>query len=216
MVEHDISAFLEHELANIRDEYNASVREDRKLPESWPGQSTIKLLVRKASPLFIFAATVCRFIADRNDANPDRQLQEVLLMGSDISQLDATYLPVLNKLIMGLSNKRRDRVLQEFRRIVGAIIVRADPLSTSALAQIIDIPRENIDDRLDMLHSLLSIPPSAQSAVRLLHLSFRDFLLDPDKRGKNLSWIDKIKAHKEMTIGCLRVMCHLRQDICGV
>ncbi|KAK8928091.1 hypothetical protein VCV18_004583 [Metarhizium anisopliae] len=74
MVEHDISAFLEHELANIRDEYNASVQEDRKLPESWPGQSTIELLVRMASPLFIFAATVCCFIADRNDANPDRQL----------------------------------------------------------------------------------------------------------------------------------------------
>lgn len=67
---------------------------------------------------------------------------------------------------MGLSNMRRDRVLQEFRRIVGAIIVLADPLSTSALAQIIDIRRENIYDRLDMLHSVLSIPPSAQSAVR--------------------------------------------------
>ncbi|KAK9434774.1 uncharacterized protein VB005_09557 [Metarhizium brunneum] len=153
-----------------------------------------------ASPLFIFAATVCRFIADRNDANPDRQLQEVLHIGSDISQLHATYLPVLNKLIMGLSNMRRDKVLQEFRRIVGAIIVLADPLSTSALAQILYIPRENIYDRLDMLQSLLSIPPSAQSAVRLLHLSFRDFLLDPDKRGKNLSWMDKRKAHKEMTI----------------
>ncbi|KID72150.1 hypothetical protein MBR_08721, partial [Metarhizium brunneum ARSEF 3297] len=85
MVEHYTSAFLEHELANIRDEDNASVREDRKLRQSWPGQSTIKLLVRMASPLFIFAATVCRFIADRNDANPDRQLQEVLHLGSDIN-----------------------------------------------------------------------------------------------------------------------------------
>lgn len=84
------------------------------------------------------------------------------------------------------------------------------------MAQILDIPRENVDDRLEMLHSVLSIPPSAQSPVRLLHLSFRDFLLDPDKRGKNLFWIDKIKAHEEMTIGYLRVMCHLRQDICGV
>lgn len=100
---------------------------------------------------------------DRNDANPDHQLQEALHIGSDISQLDATYLPVLNNLIMGLSNMRRDRVLQEFRRIVCAIIVLADPLSTSALAQILDIPRENINDRLDMLHSVLSIPPSARS-----------------------------------------------------
>lgn len=78
-----------------------------------------------ASPLFIFAATVCCFIADRNDANPDCRLQQALHIGSDISQLDATYLPVVNNLIMGLSIMRRDRVLQEFRRIVGAIIVLA-------------------------------------------------------------------------------------------
>ncbi|KAJ4137887.1 hypothetical protein NW754_001532 [Fusarium falciforme] len=57
LVEHDISAFLRHELAVIRTNYNTSVPEDRQLPASWPGQSNIQILVQMAVPLFIFAAT---------------------------------------------------------------------------------------------------------------------------------------------------------------
>lgn len=44
VIEHDIYAFLEHELAKIRDSYNASVPDERNLPSDWPGQSNIRLL----------------------------------------------------------------------------------------------------------------------------------------------------------------------------
>ena len=41
IIEHDISAFLEYELARIRDDYNKSVTRDRQLPSDWPGQTSI-------------------------------------------------------------------------------------------------------------------------------------------------------------------------------
>jgi hypothetical protein len=78
VVEHDISAFLEHELARIRDDYNSSVPEVRQLLTDWPGDSNVKILVKMAIPLFIFAATVCRFLADRKCGNPDKQLKKVM------------------------------------------------------------------------------------------------------------------------------------------
>lgn len=218
VVEHDISAFLEHELGIIRDEYNASVPEHRRLATKWPGQSNIQSLLKMAIPLFIFAATVCRFVADRKCGDPDQQLKEVLRFRHmrEVSQMEATYMPILNKLIDGLSEKRRDAILQEFRVIVGSIIILGSPLSTSALAQILGISREVIDARLDLLHSVLSVPPSAEAPVRLLHLSFRDFLLDPKKREKNQFGIDEKQAHGTMAMNCLHIMGCLRQDICSV
>lgn len=219
VIEHDISAFLEHELARIRDEYNASVPHDRQLCASWPGQSNMRTLVTMAIPLFIFAATVCRFVADRRCGSPDEQLKDVLRFQtrSQESQLDATYLPILNKLIVGLSTRKREEVLGRFRKVIGSIVVLASPLSTSALGQILDVRKATIDEQLDMLHSVLSVPSSIESPVRLLHLSFRDFLLDSEKQGTNLFWIDKKQAHHQMAMNCLRVMnsC-LVTDVCSI
>ncbi|KND87332.1 Vegetative incompatibility protein HET-E-1 [Tolypocladium ophioglossoides CBS 100239] len=219
VIERDLSVFFQHKLATIRAEYNVSVSEDGQLPADWPGKSNIQCLITMAIPLFIFAATVCRFLADRRCGNPDEQLQEVMRYRtkSQESQLDATYLPVLNKLVVGFPSKKRDKVLQQFRAIVGSIIILASPLSITALAQILSIPQGAIDSQLGMLHAVLSIPQSAKSPVRLLHLSFRDFLLDPEKQGENLFWVDETLAHSKMATNCLRILKEfLRADICGL
>jgi hypothetical protein len=217
VVEHDIGAFLKDELARIRDAYNASVSEDRQLPDDWPGQSNVQGLVKMAIPLFIFAATICRFLGDRKCGSPNKQLGKVLeyQTRSQESKLDATYLPVLDQLLVGLSSRERDQVLEQFRTIVGSIIILFSPLSTTSLACILRIDQEDIDSQLDLLHSVLSVPPSSKSPVRLLHLSFRDFLLDPEKREINQFWVDEEHAHKQMAANCLRIMGeHLRADMC--
>ncbi len=218
VVGRDISAFLEHELARIRDEYNKSVSRDRHLASDWPGQSSIQSLVEMAVPLFIFAATVCRFLADHKFESPNEQLNEVLRFRtrSQESQLDATYLPVLNRLLDGEPAKKQNKILRQFRDIIGPIVILASPLSTSALAQLLDIPKHTIDSGLDMLHSVLSIPPAAEAPVRLLHLSFRDFLVDSEKRETNPFWINEQQAHEAMAANCLRILDSLKQDLCSI
>ncbi|KAJ4176012.1 hypothetical protein NW755_014653, partial [Fusarium falciforme] len=57
IVEHDISAFLADEFRKIRDSFNLTVADERKLPPDWPGQQTMQDLTRMAVPLFVFAAT---------------------------------------------------------------------------------------------------------------------------------------------------------------
>ncbi|KAI1329415.1 heterokaryon incompatibility protein-domain-containing protein [Xylariaceae sp. FL0255] len=105
LVRQDLSAYLNHELAVIRSEYNSTVSCARGLPIHWPSERDVQCLVDMASPLFIFAATVCRFIGDRKYGNPDKNLQKVLhnTTAHQESTLDATYLPVLDIMLLGLS-----------------------------------------------------------------------------------------------------------------
>lgn len=219
VVEHDLLVFLQHELAIIRNEYNRSVQEYRRLEADWPGRGKINTLVTMAIPLFIFAATVCRFLSDRRCGDPNDKLREVLdyQTKSQESQLDATYLPVLNRQIAGLSKRQKNKALQEFQSIVGSIVLLASPLSTSALEKLLDISISTINARLDMLHSVLSIPSLAESPIRMLHLSFRDFLIDPGKQGENEFWVDEAQAHTKLAARCLQCMTEfLREDICNL
>ncbi len=74
---------------------------------------------------------------------------------------------------------------------MGSIVLLEEALSTQALAGLLDIRCSVIDRRLSSLHSVLSVPTSADSPIRMFHLSFRDFLLDPEKRDSNPFWIEE-------------------------
>lgn len=209
-IERDIALFLEHELAKIR--------EQRSLPLTWPEERSIQTLAKMAIPLFIFAATVCRFLGETN-GNPQRRLKDILEYETgDVSTLDMTYLPILNQLFAGQGEREKEKLSREFREIVGAIVVLAAPLSIISIASILDIPREDISCRLDSLHSVLSISTDPHIPIRTLHLSFRDFLLDPQKRG-NLFWVDERETHERLASKCLRLMSSprgLKQDVCNL
>ncbi|KAM7208696.1 hypothetical protein V8F06_014925 [Rhypophila decipiens] len=220
VVEQDISTFLGYELARIRDEYNGQVPLYSKLPLGWPSQDVIRTLAQMAVPLFIFAATVCRFIEDKAWSNPGGQLKKILeyqakTFDSELDKLDATYLPILNQLTVGHTDLQRSRILAEFRDVVGPIVLLAQLLPMLSLARLLDIPPTTIHGKVNSLHSVLDIPSADNGPVRLFHLSFRDFLVDPVKRTKNEFWIDEAEYHKTLTERCIQLMSQcLKQDIC--
>ncbi|KAF7543546.1 hypothetical protein G7Z17_g10647 [Cylindrodendrum hubeiense] len=117
VVEHDISAFLADAFRKIRGGFNMTVGDERKLESSWPGEATLQDLTMMAVPLFIFAATLCRFIGDRRCGSPPNQLRKVLDHRSKAhgSQLDLTYGPVLLSQITDISESARDQIIQDFR-----------------------------------------------------------------------------------------------------
>lgn len=139
-IEHDIFVFLRDELAMIRDEHN-STRSRALLPLDWPGHNTIQNLTQIAVPLFIFAATLCRFVADHR-RNPQKQLDIVLKHQGEgqASKLCKTYFPVLDQLVADLTNSReRTTMMTEFREVVGSIVILASPLSVDSLASLLQI-----------------------------------------------------------------------------
>jgi hypothetical protein len=219
IVEHDIIVFLEDEFKKIRHDFNLTVGDERKLPPDWPGRPIIQSLAQMAVPLFIFAATVCRFVGDYRRRNPRARLQTVLDHGnrSHGSQLEQTYTPILRSQITELPKGEREEVIEDFRVIVGSIVTLASPLSVAALSRLIDHLPDAVDERLDALHSVLSIPLERTMPVRLLHLSFRDYLVDPENKERVEFWVDEKLAHRRLVKHCLRVMrSALRKNICSL
>ncbi|KAG8665275.1 uncharacterized protein FPOAC1_013254 [Fusarium poae] len=197
IVKHGIAVFLHKEFERIRHDYN------------------LTRLTQLAVPLFIFAATVCHFIDDRNRNSPRVQLRKVLDYGSKghVSQLDRTYGPVLDSLIADVSEDGKEEIIKDFKMIVGSIVMLANPLSVSALSQLLEVDPEVVDNRLDTLHSVLSVPPRRKEPVRLLQLSFLDYPITKESEFR----VDKRHAHQTLAKHCLRVMWGgLRENICGL
>ncbi|KAF1976519.1 vegetative incompatibility protein HET-E-1 [Bimuria novae-zelandiae CBS 107.79] len=210
-IQHDIRVYFEHELGRVR--------EERSLSSGWPRQDQVEALVGQAVPLFIFAATACRYIGDRRD-NPKKRLEIILgYRKAKVSKLDATYLPILNQLFDEEDEEDRERWACEFRDIVGSIVVLETPLSTASLARLLNISKDDVSCRLDSLHSVLSIPDRDDIPVRLLHLSFREFLVDASKKEKSPFWVDERARHERLASHCLQLMSGtdgLRQNMCDL
>ena len=197
------------------------IREDRFLPPDWPGGNRIHNIVAMAVPLFIFAATICRFVGDPK-WKPERRLekffQDPALMSA--SKMDRTYQPILNQLVAGQDGDDSEELVEEFQRIIGVIILLATPLSLSALAQLLDMPEDDISNRLDSFRSVLHIPSDPNLPIRILHLSFRDYLVDNSTKLNERTlkfWVDENEKNAQIASQCLAVMhCRLKKNICNL
>ena len=91
IVEKDISVYLEHELRKIR---------THQISSSWTDEKNFQLLVHKSECLFIYIATVCRFIGDQY--RPPQERLPLILQGNDTSggsKLDYMYIEILKQSI---------------------------------------------------------------------------------------------------------------------
>lgn len=194
VTEHDITLFLKDRFAKIRDK--------RDLPLDWPGDENTQALIALSVPLFISAATVCRFIEDPK-WQPTVRLVEVLEgQAKYTTKMDKTYLPILMRLLEDQDDEESEELLRQFQDIVGVLILLATPLSINALSQILGIRTEAISHRLDFFQSVLSIPDNRDLPVKILHSSFRDFLVNT----KTKFHVDKQQTHSNITSYCLTTM----------
>lgn len=157
---------------------------------------------------------MCRYI-DISGWEPKSRLQELLKdQAKYVSRMDKTYLPILTRLLDRDSDEsERQQLLQEFQDTVGVIIILAVPLSINTLSQFLGIEPDRISSRLDLFRSVLSIPESRDHPVRILHLSFRDYLV----QSKMMFHVDEQEKNKDIVNLCLKTMQrHLRKDICSL
>ena len=211
VVRHDIAIFLRHELNKIG--------EGRSLLLDWPGEQKLEILVGRSSGLFIYAATVCRFVQDPKWL-PAKRL-DIVLRGSDDGQsptqrLDEMYVQILKSSIIGeCSGKEKSILSRHFRDTVGPIVILFDSLSSVALTELLPNPSEVIRITLESLKSIINVPEDQSSPIRLLHPSFRDFLLDRNRCSDGSFWIDEGKTHHDIAQQCLDIMSKtLKRNIC--
>lgn len=217
VVDSDIYTFLKYELGQIRREYD--------LPVNWPKEQELSLLVQKANCLFIYAATACLYIRAPRGISPKARLSNLILGCADdglsTRNLDGMYMQILRDSVAGeYSDAERRGLATQFRLLVGSIVVLFDALSATALSRLLQPEAESIDIlnmTLDPLQSVLSIPEDTGSPIRVIHPSFRDFLLDQHRCSDNQFWIDRKQAHSKLAGSCIELMSSaLKRNICGL
>ena len=206
VIQRDISLFLRHRLS--------AIRHKRSLPEDWPGDDKIDSLVTFAVPLFIFAATVCRFLEDLK-WSPEERLDEFLAdpATKSASEMDRTYLPILNQLLTGRNQAESTKLREEFHQTIGVIILLSKPLSVNALTRFIRMNKYTVATRVGSFGSILSVPDDMDAPVRPLHLSFRDFLVNTDSPYR----VEEAEMHSEIASHCFWTMkTSLKHNICDL
>jgi len=223
----DLDIYIRYELSQV--EKNYPMRNPYcSLPTGWAGQDDIALLVDKSHPLFIVAFTLCKLLSSSN--NPQEDLRILLSQthgGGLTTGLGSVYLPVLRQAVTEVRRRSTEDKVSMFKMIIECLILLYDPLSVTSLSNLLDIPIQDIGALIPPLRSVLNVPeradgkPDPSGTIKLFHLSFRDFLVDPeladDKEGGKF-WIDEARAHTKLAYHCLRLLGDgaLSEDVCCV
>jgi hypothetical protein len=188
------------------------------LHDGWPGDDIVQDLTKRSVPLFIFASTVCSFVADGR-FTPQAQLKKVLDDRNPV-QLSSTYLLVLQAMMLESGNGTHEEnwdaeVMDNFRKIVGLIIFSTEAPSMTSIAVLLGFTTGQVEATLDNLHSVLDVTSDLERPVRPFHLSFIEFLARPESA--HTFQIDECATHSLIADRCLATMMQpgrLQQDIC--
>lgn len=226
----DITRVLVHELSEIAKRW--------RLPQNWISDEDITKLSKKADGLFIYAATTCRLL-DTKDVSDSVSRQELLsLVLEDATdakapqqKIDEIYRKVLRFHRLGFDRAPpRKRFFTLMKKMLGFIVAFFEPVSASSLAKFLSVEKFEVDDKLQQLHAVISVSEEEKATLKVLHLSFRDFLLSEDRAGSSFFtisaensvpveelawWIEESSMHRAVFERCLGIMSQeLRQDIC--
>jgi hypothetical protein len=213
IIDHDIFIFLE---CNLR-----LIGQERCLDGGWPGEEIIRYLVQIASGLFIWAATACRFIREGKRFAAKRL--DTILKGSGSAvtapekHLNEIYITVLKSSVsLEYADDEKEESYYMLRQILGSLAVLFSPLSASSLSRLLCITKDDIDQTLEDLHSVLGVPKDQTQPLHLHHPSFRDFLLNKNRCSDSNFQVDETQAHQTLASSCIQLMStSLKQDVCG-
>ncbi|KAJ3554639.1 hypothetical protein NP233_g12378 [Leucocoprinus birnbaumii] len=175
-IDHEILLFLTHEFAKIRESHG--------LPESWPGEEVLALLVERGAGLWIYVSTIVRFIRDENSLGPEDQLRVVMEFIGDVShkvepsnplaEMDFFYTLVMQRI--------PSNMLEMVKRIM---LLHSMECIPSAIFRLLRISEEQLHRYCTFIQSVMELRatspgPSSRKVLRLhfYHASFTDYLTD--------------------------------------
>ena len=211
IVQGDLRIFFGHELGAIQKRVRLTL-----------GEGDIDTLVQRAGELFIYAATICLFIAERKHPPPRERLkivlQNIAFTQSPEKNLDQLYLQILREAVPRTDSAQDKEIFcSHFKVIVGSIVSLFSSLSVRSLAALLFETPESIGLTLDDLWSVLNVTQKANATISLIHPSFRDFLLDQERCDDLDFRVNSAQAHLVLLKGSLRLMVSsLRRDICDL
>jgi hypothetical protein len=208
IVQDDIRHYLVRSLEKVASEWD--------LAPPFPAEGVIDKLVERAGTLFIYAATVVKWVSDSKE-QPDLRLEQIVKQDADelpyhYRPLDRMYAQILSQAAQTTGNvKVRERAL---RNVLSAVVSLQEPVRAVALAS---LAGEESHTRLiiPLLASVLVV--NSDEPARLFHASFPDFLMDEERCQDKRFLVSRSEGHLHLAVRCLEIMnTLLRQDICNI
>ncbi|CAE7067179.1 unnamed protein product [Rhizoctonia solani] len=177
-----------------------------KLSPINPTEDIIKQLADRAGVLFIYAATVIRYVGyDDFGRNPRARLNAVLGLNqqqgsSQTEEIDRLYAAILE---VGISDKQLSKTERDdIKLVLNAVICAKVPLPVdglNALLRLGDVGRVNA--ALRPLWSVLHVK-GPNMLVTTLHASFPEYLTDPERSGNSMWHCDLAIHHHILAQRC--------------
>ena len=182
-----------------------------------PGCEEIENLVALAAGLFIYAATLVKYLARRGRAEQKKSLRTLLASSSSsnlkkkkgkslsaempFALLDMLYSQILDEAFRDFRPKGdawRDR-----RRILHTFLCTAERTSASVVADLL-FTSDYTDVAEKLLSDLHAVLYREQGRVLAYHKSFLDFILDKGRSGN--FWCNQVVRHRLLADACFRCM----------
>ncbi|KAJ7450444.1 hypothetical protein FB451DRAFT_722593 [Mycena latifolia] len=194
----DIRNYLLSEFNRIYYEHEETMT---SVPRPWPTWDIFEVLVDKSSGYFIYAATIIKFIDDR-DFRPTVRLAAVV---KNLTTKHSTPFHALDELY---SQILCDVPFQSQLLDILCAIVHGSkvlPLSCVNIEKLLHLELGDVKLTLRRLQSLLLVPQDDTHSISLHHKSFRDFLIDQNRSGEFYLGLEKCK---DLARSILRALSH--------
>jgi hypothetical protein len=209
-IQSDIAHYLNIELAKLR----------KRIPQNpgdFPSPSELQQLVERANTLFIYARTAVEYISDPY-GQPDRRPIALIQArpgqsSGQFGRLDDLYTRILSD-AQGSHKQTNDTL----RTILVTLVLLQQELPAKDLAVMAGVDEDTCIEYLRRISAILNYQHGTTDLVRLMHLSFPDFLSDA-RRCSDVSQyvVNTAEDHLRMTERCLAIMNkHLRYNICNL
>ncbi|CCO33972.1 Vegetative incompatibility protein HET-E-1 [Rhizoctonia solani AG-1 IB] len=178
----------------------------------------LEQLVQRSGVLFIYAATLVRYIKPQGrQVNARRRIQSLLRLapgtGEQNAPIDELYMAILASVLEDKSFVEEE--IADIRAVLRAVLFAQEPIGVPTIAKLAGIDdHTRVDDALNPLWSVLHLSEST-SLVSTLHASFPDFMFKQARSGHYFCDIDEHgPALAKRCFGIMRD--ELRFNICDL
>jgi hypothetical protein len=176
----------------------------QRLSKASLSHDQVEQIIDRAGGLFIWAKTVCHLL---DNFRGNRNLFVDRILSGRLRQMDHIYRIALDQAIG--TDKEEEKMVVHMN-VLGIIVAACEPVSPNTIDKLL-----NSTESMAIINGLRSVLECGGEGalVRLLHPTFRQFLLNPNDGGRY--FVDMNMAHKVIVGGCLSTMNkELEYNIC--